>query len=202
MMISPHFVWLDVETSGVRYDEHGILSLAMVRSWSSDDILSLEIRLRDDAIFDGAVTAINGYTENDARAGLGRINERDACYEIVKWMKGSPRGYFVAGANPKFDVEFVNSMFLRCGFAQNQWLVARLFDVQQVAVALHEAGLIELPPTKYSGSISTRLEVLASTLGVPSRQQDTHNCLEDVMMTRNVYWMMLQVISRGPYAAK
>ena len=86
-MTAPHIIWLDAETSGLKYDTHGILSLVMARGWSEDDILSLEIMLRPDALFDPNVTRVNGYTEAVARGGLGRISERDACLAIIEWMK-------------------------------------------------------------------------------------------------------------------
>ena len=135
----------------------------------------------------------NGFTREQLWTRRGRVKQQVA-EEFNAWASATFSGPpIVAGMNVTFDVNFMGELYRRTGTVFG--LRSRFLDVQDVAIFLHTAGLIELP---YSGSfLRTNLGALLLTLTPGAVRSEKHTCFEDVWLTRNVYGAMLNKAARG-----
>lgn len=193
-------IWVDVETSGLDSEKHGALSLAAVRGWT-DDVFRAEIQLPAELQFSPQVTQFNGYTEEIARSNEMRLTEEQAIRDFMIWLGDDRplRGCVIGGANPRFDIGFINGALSRAGVNKNEWFkLVHVIDIQQVALFMHDCGLVDIPPPNDLARIpAVNLDSLAAFLNVPERQGRTHDALEDVFVTRGVYWALQDIVMRG-----
>lgn len=165
---------VDTETGGLRADRHALLSIAAVDSAGGEAFHSL-IRPSADWLIDEEALKVNGLSLDFLReAGRAEVVVMN---EFVAWMKAR-KGAIFAGANPGFDVAFLEAAAKRCGL---EWRAGRALDLRGAAWLAHERGIIDLPLGK-DGNPRLSLDAIAASLGL-SRSGEKHDALEDSLLT-------------------
>ena len=195
-----NMLWIDTETTGLSPRKNAVVSIAALANWNTEGGFYREVRPFETVELDDKAMRVNGFT-SEQLFDPARPSEVQVANEFNEWVKynfdGPP---LVCGQNVRFDMDFVNALYLRTGVYLG--LQTRAFDIQTVALYLHSLGLVELP---FKGSaISTNLDVLLQTfLPEQARQGERHNAYEDIWLTRNVFWaMQRKVAEMGERLAK
>lgn len=165
---------VDTETGGLRADRHALLSVAAVDSEGGEAFHSL-IRPSADWIVEKEALAINGLSLAHLREH-GRP-ETVVMHEFAAWME-ERRGAVFAGANPQFDIAFLEAAARRHGV---DWRAGRSLDLRGAAWLAYEAGSLPLQIGK-DGRAKLSLDSIAGSLAL-SRSGETHDALEDALLT-------------------
>lgn len=165
---------VDTETGGLRADRHALLSIAAVDSEGGEAFHSL-VRPSADWLVEKEALEINGLSLDFLR-DAGRA-EAVVMNEFVQWMKAR-KGAVFAGANPGFDVAFLEAAAKRCGV---EWRAGRTLDLRGAAWLAHERNIISLPQNS-EGNPKLSLDAIAEALGL-GRSGEKHDALEDALLT-------------------
>jgi DNA polymerase-3 subunit epsilon len=125
---------------------------------------------------------INGLTLEHLRES-GRA-ESVVMQEFGIWMQGR-KGAIFAGANPAFDVAFLEAAAKRSGI---EWCCGRALDLRAAAWLAYETRGLELAIGK-DGNPKLSLESIAGALGL-SRSGEKHDALEDALLTMACFKML------------
>lgn len=167
-----HFVWIDVETTGLDPEQNDIIEFAAVRR-TPDGREAAKFHFYVDIERPETVQAkaleINGYT-SELWAAQGALSPSTAWQTLVD--SGILDDAIVAGHNVGFDVAFLKSTFKRHGIKYR--MDYHLFDTVTLA-------LEHLQP--FVSSVS--LVAVCVALGIPVR--DAHTALADAQMAAEVH---------------
>lgn len=165
-------VFVDVETTGLRVDQHEIYEIAMIirdkkdvkRSWWLDVDLS---KADPDAL------RITSYYErlnkNRKTPEWAPDDARETAEEVARLTAGA----HLVGLNPAFDARFLESFLAKHSF-QSAWHY-HLVDVEALA-----GGKLGLEPPWSSSDLS-------NMLGVEVPEKERHSAMGDIVWTQKMY---------------
>lgn len=150
--VPENVVVVDLETSGLDPDKHGILEIGAVRM-SSGAEFECKVRLAENLEYDPGVYRVNGVTEAEARSE-DRLTETAALYEFFLWLNG--KDILMAGSNPRFDHDF-----LKVASKDGQempWPFRRhLLDLQTTALTYVIASGVPVPRSLSADAVYSML---------------------------------------------
>jgi DNA polymerase III epsilon subunit-like protein len=158
-----------------------LLSIAAVDSEGGEAFHAL-IRPSADWIVDKEALEVNGLSMEFLRE-RGRP-ETVVLNEFVAWMR-ERKGAVFAGANPQFDIAFLEAAAKRNGV---DWRAGRSLDLRGAAWLAHELGRITLPLGK-DGNPKLSLDSIAGALGL-GRSGEKHDALEDALLTMGCFKLL------------
>lgn len=124
---------VDVETTGLNPDTHGIISIGAVVYDDPTKTFYEECRVRDDVTVDPKALAINGFTEMELR-DENKFSEARMVKHFADWWKSvDAQDNIIAGHNVHFDWGFLNTAFVRHNIAL--LINKRLFDLHSLCLA-------------------------------------------------------------------
>lgn len=172
---------VDTETGGLRADRHALLSIAAVDSEGGEAFHSL-VRPSADWLVDEEALKVNGLSLDFLRdAGRAEVVVMN---EFVKWMQAR-KGAVFAGANPSFDVAFLEAAAKRNGM---EWRAGRTLDLRAAAWLAYETKGLELQMDK-NDNPKLSLDSISQALGL-SRSGEKHDALEDALLTMACFKML------------
>ena len=176
---------LDTETGGLYPYRHPMCSIGIVSP--AGETYHAIIQPVPGMSYDSKALEVNGFTLEDLRRD--GIPERDAMAGAMNFLIEKCPDAFIAGLNIQFDMNFVSAAIKRVGgdVADDFFkrVHKRTFELQTLAIAAHDAGLISLPDDpKRPGVPQTNLNAVLSSLGM-SRDSETHFVVEDCLKTRD-----------------
>ncbi len=180
---------LDVETTGLRPDQHSILSLGALDLSDPTNQFYGECRAWDGAKIEEAALAINGFTKEEAQ-DPARQSEAELVKAFVAWATDRPENRTFAAQNVSFDFEFVASACRRAGI--DFPFAKRTIDVHSVAW-LHMTKQGMTPPEGSHRSLMD-LGFILRYCGLPEEPKP-HNALMGALLHA-------EVISRMAYNKK
>ena len=180
---------IDTETGGFDPSKNALLSVAAVDSLDNEAFTAI-IKPNAEWICEPEALAKNGFTL-DFLEKNGRP-ELDVMQDLALWL-GTRRFSVMAGCNVTFDRDF-----LRAAFARNflTWPMGKMVDLQAAAWLAYEADALALPVGK-DGQPRLSLDHIAASLGF-SRSGNTHNALEDALMTLACFHRLRRLVEMSP----
>jgi DNA polymerase III epsilon subunit-like protein len=132
--ILPRILVVDLETTGLNADRHGILQIGAVWLTGGEGEFSIDCRMWDDGSIDDKALAFNGCSRERCM-DKKMISEGEAVIRFLTWAGDEP--FMLAGNNPSFDRSFLNAAFKRgIGETQNiPNLKHRVLDLHTLAVS-------------------------------------------------------------------
>lgn len=166
-------VVVDTETGGLRADRHALLSVAAVDS--DGESYHALIRPSAEWIVEDEALKLNGLSLDFLR-DAGRA-ESFVIKEFLDWI-AKRKGSIFAGANPAFDVAFLEAAAKRSNV---EWRAGRTLDLRAAAWLAYETRGLALQVGK-DGNPKLSLDSIAGALGF-SRSGEKHDALEDALLT-------------------
>lgn len=184
-------LWVDLETTGLDYKKHGIISLAM--------LVEIEGKVVDEAYFEMCPTGkkaekealeLNGYTFEQIRSFRPWEQVRlDVLAFLGKYVNNydSSDKYILAGQNVSFDCDMMNAYFKFCG--DDYW-----FSWVKSGFYLDTYRI--LPFLQYTGKVpvleNSKLGTMCDYFGV--HLDNAHNAMDDIKATREVLLKMKELL--------
>jgi DNA polymerase-3 subunit epsilon len=174
MMINLMIV-LDIETSGLDYNKHSILSIGALDFNNPVNQFYRECRLEKDKTYTKEALSINGFSENEILSAK-KPKLEDILMDFVDWVS-SIKDKTVAGHNVRFDVDFMNYYLSKYNIPFK--LGFRVVDLHSVAYANMLKNGVEIP----LGNEGSRLtsDVIFVYVGLPPEPKP-HNALTGAKM--------------------
>lgn len=180
---------LDVEASGTNPDQHSILSIGALDLANPSNQFYDECRMWDGAKIEAEASAINGFSEEDARDETKK-SEAELIAAFFAWADSVEGDHTLAAQNVSFDHAFLTSAAKRAGIAFP--FAKRTLDVHTL-VWLHMTLKGHIPPTE-RGHSSISMTYALSYCGLPEEEKP-HNGLTGALCHA-------EVISRIAYTKK
>lgn len=163
---------IDTETGGLSANENPILSVGAIdtesgQEWSAKITPSPRLRV------DARAAEINGYDPET----WGGIKEDLAAGYFMSFIH--ERDEILAGANIRFDINFLTAWIVRAGYKKPFW--PRLIDLQSLALNAHQRGRITLPRKETTGQLSFSLDSVCKAVFI--KRTETHDALQDARDT-------------------
>ncbi len=182
---------VDVETSGVNYEKHSIVSVGALDIDNPTNRLYMECKVWDGAHIDEGALAVNGFTEVELR-DPSKMTEADLAHAFIEWALKVPERT-LAGQNVSFDRDFLRAAAERAG--HTNWPFAhRTIDTHTLCyMHMVKAGLTPpVDPVHHRSALN--LDAVLNYCGIPD-EPDPHNALTGAMSHA-------EVISRLLYGKK
>ena len=123
---------LDIETSGLDAEQHGLLSIGAIDFLHPSDSFYGECHVREGEKIDPQALEINGFTYDEAKDKT-RQSTRDLLIAFNEWLE-SRSIKMIGGLHiAAFDVPFLNKKALQCGVRMR--LHKRSIDLHSIAYA-------------------------------------------------------------------
>lgn len=162
---------LDVEASGTNPDKHSILSLGAIDIANPSNQFYDECRMWEGAKIEREATAINGFSEEDAKDPQKK-SEAELVAAFFAWAESVKGDHTLAAQNVSFDHAFLTSAAHRAGIEFP--FAKRTLDVHTL-VWLHMTFKGHIPPTEHRHSSISMTYALAYC-GLPEEEKP-HNAL-------------------------
>lgn len=177
--------YLDVETTGVDPKQHGIIQISGIIEIDGVERETFDFPVQpfaDDVIEQSALDV-----NKTDRASLRELPPASAVYRklidvLSKYVdKFDKRDKFVVvGYNAGFDTQFLREWFAKNGDKfYGSWFWHPYIDVMTLAMAFHFKSRPQLSDFK--------LTTVAKHVGIPVAEDQLHNALYDVMVTKLLY---------------
>ena len=182
--------WYDVETSGLKEEEHAILSLSGIIEIDGNIIDQINLKMKPfqgDKIVQEALD-INGFsieqikTFDDPKIAFNKLINFLSKYinRYDKKDKLTLAGYNII----KFDIPFLEQLFKKCSDKYfGSWVNGEPIDVYQIVIMMKRMKVLELEGAK--------LEIVADNLNIPLK---AHDAKEDILATREIYYRLMDKI--------
>jgi DNA polymerase III epsilon subunit-like protein len=176
-------LWVDVETTGLNHEKHGIVSLAAIADWEGQEVAAKVWHMnpvgRD---IEDAALAVNGFTRLDI-ASFQRWDY--VFYDFLAWIKQTfTEAYIpvtVAGYNHvSFDTRFIREWFSAAG--------GRIEEILRISDAYDVMKIVKADP-RFAQLGNRRLLAVANSMGV-SLVDKAHQAEADIRATRDVYYRL------------
>lgn len=162
---------LDVEASGTNPDQHSILSIGALDLHNPSNQFYDECRMWDGAKIEREASAINGFSEEDAR-DQAKKSEAELIDAFFAWAESVRGDHTLAAQNVSFDHSFLQAAAKRAGIEFP--FAKRTLDVHTL-VWLHMTAKGHIPPTERRHSAISMTYALAYC-GLPEEDKP-HNGL-------------------------
>ncbi len=183
-MIEPvqALLWVDVETTGLSDERHGIISMAAIADWEGQEVAAKVFHMNpvgrdieDDAL------AINGFSREQI-ASFPSWNEVKA--DFLSWLSLTFTGAYIpvtcAGYNHvSFDTRFMREWFSQAGGT-------RVEEVLRISDAFDVMKIVKADP-RFSKLGNRRLLTVADSMGVDLADK-AHQAEADIRATRDIYY--------------
>lgn len=185
------FLYLDVETTGLDPNKHGVIQVACIITEGKTILKAKEVD-RLDMLFnplsigckiDKEALKINGHKKKNIKK-----YPKDTFSTIINFFEKYINKYdtddkfIVVGQNVKFDVEFLHGWAKREGFEyMGSFVDWRVIDTLVIARTQHALGKIN--PTDF------KLGTLCEEYGIPTPD---HNAMVDIVATKKLLKKMLR----------
>lgn len=169
---------IDTETGGTDPARHALVSLAAVHSSGAE--FHAIVRPATGWVIDDEAISVHGMTREWLREH--GEPEEDVMRKFALWHGVFSRDEW-GGCNPRFDMEFVNAAWVRCGMDRR--LGYRPVCLGSLAWAAHVTKRIELPLDR-SRAPKRSLDAILAALGM-KRSGDHHGALEDARLTLGAF---------------
>ncbi|UZJ39978.1 3'-5' exonuclease [Prosthecochloris sp. SCSIO W1102] len=176
-------LWFDTETTGLSPEKHSIIQFAAIieEGGQVKDQIDLKFAPIPGAAVEQSALDLTGTMRGELDA---RPSAVDAYYQIVrffgrhcdKYDKGDK--YYPAGYNVKFDLDFLQALFMKCGgfkYGIGSFVNWRRLDPLPFLHLMDFRNQISLPNYK--------LETVCEHYGI---EIDAHDALSDVRATREL----------------
>ena len=173
-------LFVDVETTGLNPDRHGVIQLAALHEGSQ---FVARVNPGKAVLYDKEALKVNGIKKKKIKKFPKSSVVMD---NFVQWMKKEINPYdkndkFIAvGYNVKFDVEFLHGWARREGFMyMGSYIDWRVIDVLVLARTAHYLGQLPGKPEDF------KLVTICELYGINGA---THDALEDIEATRELFY--------------
>jgi DNA polymerase-3 subunit epsilon len=178
--------YIDVETTGVNFYSCGVVQIAMIIEIGGQLKEALNLRCRpfpNDVIMPSALEVL-GKTEEELQAEQDPVNAHRALLDIMdKYVDRYDREdkFWFIGYNSYFDDQFLRKWFRQCGDPYyGSWFFWPALDVAQIAAQYLYLDRPTMPNFK--------LGTVAKQLGIQVKEEDLHDAMIDVQVTRDIYY--------------
>lgn len=184
---------IDTETGGLDPEVNAICSLAAVVLHEGSPDGAMHVLINDvEGELEPAALGINGYSRETLQTyGVSPAAAVEALEQFLLFHDMRlPRKVILAGQNTKFDIGFLQRLYLLAGREDyGQTFSRRYLDLMAAGELLYQAGRIDLQ----DGSAS--LDSICKAVGVPLRREGgVHNALEDAEATARALSRTIQMI--------
>ena len=162
---------LDVEASGTNPDQHSILSIGALDLANPSNQFYDECRVWDGAKIEAEASAINGFSEEDAR-DASKKSEAELVAAFFAWAQEIEGDHTLAAQNVSFDHSFLQAAAKRAGIEFP--FAKRTIDVHTL-VWLHMTLKGHIPPKMHQHSALNSSTIL-TYCGIPEEEKP-HNAL-------------------------
>jgi DNA polymerase III epsilon subunit-like protein len=168
--------FVDIETSGLKVERHGILSLGAVSLANPSKTYYAECQLEVRKKLNPEALVFNGFTEEDIRSPT-KIGAIDLIKGFEAWS--TDLGIYVLGGhNTWFDSGFIEEAYDHYGI---HWRFGhRIVDLHSVFYADLMRRNVQVPPVGFV------LDVILQSVGLPIRK-GPHNALDDAKLEAEAF---------------
>lgn len=177
---------LDVETGGLNPYNNGLMSVTL-KVYGEDVIKTLYVQKNDRLKYDKRALEINGISESYVNE-VG-VSEQGAVMIIKQFIQDNyMRKPNILGHNVSFDVQFLNSIFMRVeGRLFTEYVYYHPKDTMVIMDFLKTAGVIEIP----------RVNLISCYKHFFGQEfNNAHSSEADVIATEKVYEKLLEFINK------
>lgn len=179
-------VFFDLETMGLTENFCSILEIAAICCEDDGRIIdTFHEYINPNRPIPDNIVALTRITDEKVR---NCRRERDVLETFVAWMRGMGVDTLVAH-NGSFDMRFLRGRSLVCYLDTAYIDTLKLVDTMSIARKLIKAGKFTTEKTP-SGRISVKQESIAKALGVEYGDGGAHSAIEDVMVLKQIYYLM------------
>lgn len=189
-------LWLDVETTGLNPDKHGIRELGYIIEINGEivekDVLYINplSYIKKDVVIDLKALELSGVTIEDITAYPQSV---DMFLKFLKLLQkyinidDKNDNFTIAGYNPKFDYDFLLKWFEDNGIIKsfNQYFNYKVLDVFPIVMTLKYLNIIDTENDK--------LKTVCEYFNIPI---DAHNALSDITATRDLFLRLTDTFIR------
>lgn len=175
-------LYLDLETSGLDPQKHGIIQLAYILEENGQILKQNNFNMNPQGkILDSKALLINGYTEEEInKFPFYKLQIFKFLYEIQPFLSSSFYERFqIIGYNVNFDVEFLKVALQEINVKFNDIFQNRFVDPLQFLYYLRFLRKVDF--------IDYKLETVCSYFGVPIQ---AHDALSDIQATRELLYRL------------
>lgn len=152
---------VDVETTGLNWDKHSLLSIGAIDFSDSGRQFYEECRMWDGASVEDEALAVNGFTREQI-VDQRKQSEAELISTFLGWIYASAE-YTVAGQNVYVDTEFIRAAAQRAG--KDAKIPHRIIDLHSICYAHMVQRGIE-PPVK-GGKTALNSRAISEYVGIP-----------------------------------
>lgn len=178
---------VDVEASGVVYNQHSIVSLGALDLAQPERRIYLECRVWDGAKIDDEALEVNGFTKEEI-TNPEKMTEAELVHTFIDWaLEADDRT--LAGQNVSFDRDFLQAAAGRAG--HTPWPFAyRTIDTHTLCwMHIVKRGLVpQIDPIHHRSALN--LDAVLNYCGIPS-EPEPHNALTGALCHAEVISRLL-----------
>ncbi len=192
---------LDIETSGIYLERHGIWQIGALDLFSSKNIFLEEARIDDDDEIEPSALKVTGTTESYLRSS-NKQSQKKLLENFFRWVE-SVRIRNPVCQNPQFDVGFINYKARKYNIKSNLSDLDkftpfhhRSFDLHSIASSKYSEiyGSIFIEENQSKMGLSKILEFcgledkrIKMKDGKVEKEGSLHNALEDAKLTAECF---------------
>lgn len=193
------YLFLDVETTGLDPQKNDVIEVgAIVMEQGDQDDYPTELcryhgKFRADyGTVDIEALAVNGrrLTEDVLTDQISSELTKELIYGFADFLADYvTNNTYIVASNVEFDIAFTNSLFNKYGIDSSNLLSTRkAIDIRQLAMVMHDRGIIDIP----NNPTSVRLSWLVKEL--LGKEAITHTAMGDTIDLMNVYFKMRDLL--------
>lgn len=183
-------LFFDVETTGLKYNEHGIhqLSGEININGETKEVFNLKVRPRDGCAISDEALAVGKVTREQI---FGYPNMRDVYREFIDMLSKYVDKYSKVDKfhlcgynNASFDNNFLRAWFYHCGETKyfNSWFWIDTIDVMVLASSALAHKRAEMPNFK--------LSTVCEELGIRVEEGSLHDASYDIELTKQLFFKL------------
>ena len=186
-----NILFIDTETTGTDPKKHGIIEIAAEFHVNGKKVSEFNTKFfgRNHQVSMGALKVNKGSIQ-----GLLKLEaEEKGVVEFVDWLLAldSREPITICGHNVHFDISFIKALLDK--YAIEEWDQAvsyRHLDTCSIGRFLIESGVLRTPIGKSGANLSN----VATCLGINLAGRSLHTAKDDVALTAEVYYKMLELV--------
>lgn len=178
-------IYFDVETTGIDYKKNGILQLAGIVELDGEEVERFNFKMKPfiDQVVEEDALKINKITWEQIKD----FEEPFECYiQFIRILSkyvdrfDSSDKFTLIGYNSRFDDDFLREWFKRCN--------DKYYGSYFFWPAIDVANMVAVKYRKIRSSfLNFKLITVAKTLNIDVNEDEAHDAMYDVEVTRDVY---------------